>query len=164
MFTFLHPKFRSPLTSIERGARPSLATSLSPGDINAGTENRRISVHRDRDLKVGSVVIDCNDLATMSGFWQEALRYVPREPPEDAWVVLRDPDGQNVNVSLQVVPEERVGKNRLHLDLYTTDQMGEVERLLALGATRFSRIMRPEEDFIVLEDPEGNLFCVIDKR
>jgi glyoxalase superfamily protein len=121
-------------------------------------------VHRDRDLRVGSVVIDCNDLATMSRFWQEALRYVPREPPEDGWVVLRDPDGRNVNVSLQVVPEERVGKNRLHLDLYTTDQMGEVERLLALGATRFSRITRPEEDFIVLEDPEGNLFCVIDKR
>jgi hypothetical protein len=164
MFTLLHPKFPSPPTSIERGARPSPATSLSPGDINAGSENRRICVHRDRDLRVGSVVIDCNDLATMSRFWQEALRYVPREPPEDGWVVLRDPDGRNVNVSLQVVPEERVGKNRLHLDLYTTDQMGEVERLLALGATRFSRITRPEEDFIVLEDPEGNLFCVIDKR
>jgi hypothetical protein len=97
------------------------------------------------------------------GFWQEALRYVPREPPEDDWVVLRDPDGQDVNVSLQVVPEKRVGKNRLHLDLYTTDQMGEVERLLALGATRSSPTTRPEEDFIVLEDPEGNLFCVIDK-
>jgi hypothetical protein len=161
MFTFLHPKFPSPLTSIERGARPSPCFIIIPRDINAGSENRRISVHRDRDLRVGSVVIDCNDLATMSGFWQEALRYVPREPPEDGWVVLRDPDGQNVNVSLQVVPEERVGKNRLHLDLYTTDQMGEVERLLALG---FSRITRPEEDFIVSEDPEGNLFCVIDKR
>jgi hypothetical protein len=120
-------------------------------------------VQRDRDLRVGSIVIDCNDLATMLGFWQEALRYVPREPPEEDWVVLRDPDGQDVNVSLQVVPEKRVGKNRIHLDLYTTDQMGEVERLLALGATRSSRTTRPEEDFIVLEDPEGNLFCVIDK-
>jgi hypothetical protein len=120
-------------------------------------------VQRDRNLRVGSIVIDCNDLATMLGFWQEVLRYVPREPPEDDWVVLRDPDGQDVNVSLQVVPEKRVGKNRLHLDLYTTDQMGEVERLLALGATRSSPTTRPEEDFIVLEDPEGNLFCVIDK-
>jgi hypothetical protein len=115
------------------------------------------------DLRVGSVVIDCNDFATMSRFWQEALRYVPRDPPEDDWVVLGDPEGRGVNMSLQVVPERRSGKNRLHLDLYTTDQAGEVERLLALGATRFPRAPGPDEDFIVLEDPEGNLFCVIDK-
>jgi hypothetical protein len=114
-------------------------------------------------LRVGSVVIDCNDFATMSRFWQQALRYVPRDPPEDDWVVLRDPEGQGVNVSLQVVPEGRSGKNRLHFDLYTTDQAGEVERLLALGATRFARTPGPDEDFIVLEDPEGNLFCVVDK-
>jgi hypothetical protein len=137
MFTFLHPKCSVAAHEHRGGARPSLTTSLLPGDINAGSENRRISVHRDRDLRVGSVVIDCNDLVTMLGFWQEALRYVPREPPEDDWVVLRDPKGQDVNVSLQVVPEKRVGKNRLHLDLYATDQMGEVERLLALGATPF---------------------------
>jgi hypothetical protein len=109
------------------------------------------------------VVIDCNDFAAMLRFWQEALRYVPRELPEDDWVVLRDPEGRDVNVSLQVVPERRSGKNRLHLDLYTTDQAGEVERLLALGATRFPRAPGPDEDFIVLEDPEGNLFCVINK-
>jgi hypothetical protein len=115
------------------------------------------------DLRVGSVVIDCNDFATMLRFWQEALRYEPREPPEEDWVVLKDPEGRNVNVSLQVVPERRVGKNRLHLDLYTTDQAGEIDRLLALGATRFRRTHEPDEDFVVLEDPEGNLFCVIDK-
>lgn len=109
------------------------------------------------------MVIDCNDFAAMLRFWQEALRYVPRELPEDDWVVLRDPEGRDVNVSLQVVPERRSGKNRLHLDLYTTDQAGEVERLLALGATRFPRAPGPDEDFIVLEDPEGNLFCVINK-
>jgi hypothetical protein len=120
-------------------------------------------VVRGRDLKVGSVVIDCNDIASMLRFWQEALRYVPKDPPEDDWAVLRDPEGKGVNVSLQVVPERRSGKNRLHLDLYTTDQAGEVERLLALGATRFPRTPEADEDFIVLEDPEGNVFCVIDK-
>lgn len=115
------------------------------------------------DLRVGSVVIDCNDFPTMSRFWQEALRYVQREEPEDDWVVLKDPGGHNVQVSIQVVPEPRVGKNRLHFDLYTSDQAGEVERLLALGATRFPRTPEAGEDFVVLEDPEGNLFCVIDK-
>ena len=113
-------------------------------------------------MKVGSVVIDCNDFDRMMTFWREALGYVPREAPEDGWVVLRDPDGRNVNVSLQRVPEERSGKNRLHFDLYTNDQEGEVERLLGIGATRHPRTPEADEDFTVLEDPEGNLFCVVD--
>jgi catechol 2,3-dioxygenase-like lactoylglutathione lyase family enzyme len=113
-------------------------------------------------VKIGSVVIDCNDFERMSAFWREALHYVPREPAEDGWVVLRDPQGGNVNVSLQLVPERRVGKNPLHLDLYTDDQDGEVRRLLALGATRHPRDPGPDDDFVVLEDPEGNLFCVVD--
>jgi hypothetical protein len=54
-----------------------------------------------------------------------------------------------------------VGKNRLHLDLYAADQAGEVQRLLGLGATIHPRTPEPDEDFIVLADPEGNLFCVI---
>lgn len=113
-------------------------------------------------MKIGSVVIDCNDFGTMSAFWAEALHYVAREPAEDDWVILRDPEGNGVNVSLQKVPEEASEKNRLHFDLYTTDQAGEVERLLGIGATRHPREPEPEEDFIVLADPEGNLFCVID--
>ncbi|MGH2787463.1 MAG: VOC family protein [Actinomycetota bacterium] len=114
-------------------------------------------------LRIGSVVIDCNDFERMAAFWQEALQYVPREPADDDWVVLKDPRGPNVNVSLQQVPEKRSGKNRLHFDLYTDDQAGEVERLSEIGATRHPRTPEPDEDFIVLEDPEGNLFCVIDK-
>ena len=114
-------------------------------------------------MKVGSVVIDCSDFETMSAFWAAALGYVPREEPNVDWIVLCDPAGQGVNVSLQQVPERRAGKNRLHLDLYTDDQKGEVERLLALGARLHRRRPEPEEDFVVLEDPEGNLFCVIDK-
>jgi catechol 2,3-dioxygenase-like lactoylglutathione lyase family enzyme len=113
-------------------------------------------------MNVGSVVIDCNDLDRMRTFWQEALHYVTRGPLEDDWVILRDPEGTRVNVALQVVPEHRLGKNRLHLDLYTDDQEGEVKRLLGLGATRHPRVPEPGEDFVVLEDPEGNLFCVVD--
>jgi hypothetical protein len=113
-------------------------------------------------IRVGSVVVDCNDFDAMMAFWQQALHYVHRDPLEPGWVVLRDPDGGNVNVSLQQVPEKRVGKNRLHFDLYTADQAGEVERLLGLGATRHPRTPEPGEDFVVLADPEGNLFCVID--
>jgi catechol 2,3-dioxygenase-like lactoylglutathione lyase family enzyme len=113
-------------------------------------------------IRVGSVVVDCNDLPPMLRFWREALHYEPKYPPEDDWVLLRDPSGGGVNVSLQVVPEPRAGKNRLHLDLYADDQSAEVERLVELGARRFPRTPEPDEDFVVLEDPEGNLFCVID--
>lgn len=114
-------------------------------------------------MHVGSVVIDCNDLARMLAFWQAALGYVPREAPDEDFAVLRDPAGRRVNVSLQVVPEPRVGKNRLHLDLYTDDSDAEVRRLLALGATRHPRIPEPGDDFVLLQDPEGNVFCVVDK-
>jgi catechol 2,3-dioxygenase-like lactoylglutathione lyase family enzyme len=114
-------------------------------------------------VRVGSVVIDCNDFGRMFAFWRDALGYVPRDEPEDDWVVLRDPSGSSVNVSLQVVPEPRVGKNRLHLDLYTEDRDSEIERLRGLGATIHPRTPEPDEDFVVLVDPEGNLFCVIQK-
>jgi hypothetical protein len=116
-----------------------------------------------RLVYVGSVVIDCNDFSRMLAFWQEALRYEPKYPPkENDWALLRDPHSRRVNVSLQCVPEKRIGKNRLHLDLYSEDPDAEVERLLKLGAKRFERVPEPDEDFVVLEDPEGNLFCVVD--
>jgi hypothetical protein len=115
-------------------------------------------------MYVGSVVIDCNDFAAMYAFWSAALGYVPRDPPEPGWAVLEDPEHLRVNVSLQQVPEARIGKNRLHLDLYTEDQEGELRRLLELGATRYPRMPGPADDFVTLQDPEGNLFDVIDKR
>ena len=49
----------------------------------------------------------------------------------------------------------------MHLDLYTTDQAGEVERLVEIGATRYPREYSPEDDFIVLENTDGNRFCVV---
>jgi catechol 2,3-dioxygenase-like lactoylglutathione lyase family enzyme len=114
-------------------------------------------------MHVGSVVIDCNDFPRMLAFWRDALRYVPRDPPEEGWAVLRDPQQTHVNVSLQTVPEKRVGKNRLHLDLYTDSQDEEVRRMLELGATLHPRTREPGEDFVSLEDPEGNVFDVIDR-
>lgn len=114
--------------------------------------------------RVGSVVIDCNDLPRMRGFWEAALGYGPRDdPPGEDFVVLSDPAGVRVNVSLQLVPEPRAGKNRLHLDLYTADRDAEVARLLSLGATRHPRRPEPGEDFVLLQDPEGNVFCVVHK-
>lgn len=79
-------------------------------------------------------------------------------------VVLRDPQGKGPNLSLNRVPEKRSGKrSRLHLDLYTDDGQREVERLIGAGATRYPWRYKPGTDFVVLEDPDGNLFCVVEK-
>ena len=51
----------------------------------------------------------------------------------------------------------------MHLDLYANDRDVEVERLVSLGATRYPWRYRPQADFIVLADPAGNLFCVVQK-
>ena len=113
-------------------------------------------------MKIGSIVIRCYEFDRMLTFWQAALHYVPREPPKGGWVVLRDPEGSGPNISLDQAPERRSGKRSwLHLDLYTNDREGEVERLVRLGATRYPWRYRPNADFVVLEDPDGNLFCVV---
>jgi hypothetical protein len=99
----------------------------------------------------------------MLAFWQEALHYVPTRPAKDGWVILRDPEGRGPNVSLEQTPEKRTGKrNRFHFDLYTTAQQGEVERLVKIGATRYPWRYKPGDDFVVLEDPDSNLFCVVE--
>ena len=113
-------------------------------------------------MKIGSVVIHCYEFDKMLAFWQEALQYIRREPSDGAWVVLRDPEGKGPNISLQRVLERRSGKrSRLHLDLYTNDRAGEVKRLVSIGATPYPWRYRPGADFVVLEDPDGNLFCVV---
>jgi catechol 2,3-dioxygenase-like lactoylglutathione lyase family enzyme len=114
-------------------------------------------------IRVGSIVIRCRHFEEMLAFWQSALGYVPREPPDHGWVVLTDPTGRGPNISLDKVeqPPPLGDTSRVHLDFYTDDAEGEVERLLKLGATRYEHDARPEDDFVVLVDPDGNRFCVV---
>ncbi|MFY9716950.1 MAG: VOC family protein [Thermoplasmata archaeon] len=112
---------------------------------------------------VGSVVVDCSDLPRMIAFWQEALHYVPRDPPEEDGVVLKDPTGQGPNLSLNRTSEAPLADYRLHLDLYSSDPAAEVRRLVQLGAT-LKRAADGDHDFVTLADPDGNLFDVIDKK
>ena len=112
-------------------------------------------------MRIGSIVIDCYEFDRMFAFWQEALHYVPREPVKDGWVVLRDPDEKNPNVSLNQVSRKQGVRNRLHLDLYTDNREVEVMRLLRIGAARHRQAYARDDDFCVLEDPDGNLFCAV---
>jgi predicted enzyme related to lactoylglutathione lyase len=113
-------------------------------------------------VRVGSIVIDVDDFDNMMTFWREALGYRAGRlvDPEDPFMILKDPAGRGPNVSIDGMKPER---GRIHMDLYTDDQEGEVRRLIRLGAKQY-RPRDPGEDFIVLEDPEGNLFCVVDTK
>ncbi len=107
-------------------------------------------------IRLGSVVINCADLERMTAFWSAALDLDPA-PGDEGFRVLRGP---RVNVSLQVARTPVSGRDQMHFDLYTDDQAGEVRRLVGLGATFVRHHEDPDDDYVVLTDPEGNAFCV----
>ena len=91
------------------------------------------------------------------------MDYVPRRPPDEDFVVLEPRDGHGPNVSLDRVPAKVQVPPRIHLDLYSDQQTRDVERLLGLGASRVEWSKRPADaDYVILADPEGNRFCVVD--
>lgn len=116
-------------------------------------------------LRVGSIVIRVDDVARETAFWTAALDYVARPEPDDDFQLLRPRDGIGPNVSLDRVRGPERVPPRIHLDLYADDQAAEIERLVALGATRVHWDKRPADaDYEILADPEGNRFCVVDAR
>ena len=114
-------------------------------------------------MKIGSIVIHCFEFDKMVDFWGKALNYSLREPKTDDWAVLTDPEKKGPNLSFQKREKRRDRRNWIHLDLYTWDQKSEVERLLKLGAQKYPWRYKGNEDYVVLEDPDGNLFCVVQK-
>jgi catechol 2,3-dioxygenase-like lactoylglutathione lyase family enzyme len=117
-------------------------------------------------IRVGSIVIRVDDLERQVAFWSAALDYVPRgreAGDDDTFALLRPRDGVGPNVSLDRVHAPVQVPPRIHLDLYAKDQAAEVRRLIALGATEVHWDKRPPDaDYVILADPEGNRFCVVD--
>jgi catechol 2,3-dioxygenase-like lactoylglutathione lyase family enzyme len=114
-------------------------------------------------IRVGSIVIRVDDLARQTAFWTAALDYVPRDALADDFTLLRPRDGVGPNVSLDRVRSEVHVPPRIHLDLYSDDQAADIKRLIALDATEVHWDKRPPDaDYVILADPEGNRFCVVD--
>ena len=109
------------------------------------------------------LVIDCSDLGRAADFWAEVLGYVREGPAVGTYQGLIPADGQGVEVLLQRVPEEKREKNRLHLDLRTSDLESEVRRVMGIGARLLTG--EPVREFgwrwHILADPDGNEFCVL---
>jgi catechol 2,3-dioxygenase-like lactoylglutathione lyase family enzyme len=116
------------------------------------------------DLHLATVVVNVQDMRRAVDFWCAALGYRQREAEMDPrFVMLVHPDGRHLPVSLQLADASPREPVPLHLDLYTNEQARHVERLVALGATRVDEWPYPADaDFVVLRDPDGNEFCVID--
>jgi len=96
-------------------------------------------------------------------FWMAALDYVPRHEPEDDWVILDPAKGSRASLALSRTRAPVQIPPRIHLDLYASDQVAEIGRLLGLGARTIEWDRYPPgADYVVLEDTEGNRFCVVD--
>ncbi len=133
------------------------------------------------------IAINCADPHSQADFWADALGYtVDRDPDEVREVIAaghatlddttehkgvlvwrtgaacNDPTGRLPRLYFQLVPEAKVGMNRLHLDLHFPpgQRDAEVERLKGLGATHLYDGRQGSHTWITMADPEGNEFCV----
>jgi hypothetical protein len=126
---------------------------------------------------IGDIVFDCRHPASLARFWARVLdgyavapydeaelarlREQGIDDPEDDPTVLVESAWSPVRLWFQRVPEPKVVKNRVHLDLRCADGEADAEarRLAALGATLADD--QPHPDLLVLHDPEGNELCLL---
>jgi hypothetical protein len=113
-------------------------------------------------LEWEQTIVEARDPGALGSWWREALGWVVvnQEPDE---FEIRPAADRLPGLLFVLVPEQKTIKNRLHLDFRPDDRDAEVERLLALGATR-ADIGQGEQTWLVLRDPEGNEFCVLGSR
>jgi Glyoxalase-like domain len=106
--------------------------------------------------------VDARDPSALGQWWREALGWVVINDDSDEFEI-RPAEDRLPGLLFVSVPEEKTTKNRLHLDFRPDDRDAEVQRLLALGATR-ADVGQGEQSWVVLADPEGNEFCVLGSR
>lgn len=112
--------------------------------------------------RVENVTMDCHDEQRMAAFWGAALGYhVTVHQPGD-WLALTPDDPTHPRLSFEVVPERKIIKNRVHLDLVPAAGVLDdgIARLEALGARRIRYVENgPDAAHWIMVDPEGNEFC-----
>jgi predicted enzyme related to lactoylglutathione lyase len=111
-----------------------------------------------------ALCFDANDPARLARFWAEALHW-EIDDESDEVIGLVPTDGTSFRIEFGPVPEPKVGKNRIHLDLTSTsleDQQATVARLIELGGRHIDVGQAPDDQHVVLADPEGNELCIIE--
>lgn len=114
-------------------------------------------------LRIGSLVWGVRDVPQAVRFWSQALDYKPLREPSEDWAILVPVEGSGQQLAITIVSSDARDHQRHHLDLYATDREAEIERLLKLGATRVDWRYPAHSDYVVLADPDGNTFCVVQK-
>lgn len=113
-------------------------------------------------LEWEQTTIDARDPGNLGNWWREALGWIVVDDDPDVFEIRPTRDRLPGLLFVRVA-ERKTIKNRLHLDFRPDDRDAEVERLLALGATR-ADVGQGERSWVVLADPEGNEFCVLAPR
>jgi predicted enzyme related to lactoylglutathione lyase len=111
-------------------------------------------------LRLYHIVIDAHDPSALARFWAAVLGHDILDEDDEVAIVGAD-DRSYPGLCFLAVPDTKVTKNRLHIDLDPDDHDAEVERLLGLGAVRVDVGQAPDVTWEVLADPEGNEFCVL---
>ena len=119
-------------------------------------------------LSLQCITVDAHNPKILAEFWAEVLGWTVGEDGDDIgwWIEreLNDPDKTGFpDILFLRVPDSKVVKNRLHLDLRPDDQEAEVARLEKLGAKKIDigQSTDPDTTWVVMADPEGNEFCVL---
>ena len=122
-------------------------------------------------LKIQCLTVDAHDPRTLAEFWAEVLGWTVSEDGDDSgWWIEREIGDPNKSgfpdILFLKVPDSKVVKNRLHLDLRPDDQDAEVARLEKIGAKKIEigQSKDPGATWVVMADPEGNEFCILRKR
>lgn len=111
-------------------------------------------------LTVEMVTFDCSDPARLARWWAEQFGGTTQELLADEFTAVTLPEG--LKLGFQQVPDPTPGKNRVHLDFSAADVDAEVSRLTAAGASEAGRHKFGDNfRWVVLADPEGNVFCVV---
>ena len=121
-------------------------------------------------IRLGTIVLGAEHVDRAVSFWSEVLGYDPVTFPdsdnENDFTILVPPSKVGTRVALQQAETPVQEHPRVHLDLVVDsaeEQASEIDRLVALGASRVDWDSYPDDpDFVVLADTEGNRFCVVD--
>ena len=113
-------------------------------------------------VRLHHIVIDAHDLPKLARFWTQALGWQVLSEREREIVIGTD-ENAPVGICFMPVTDQKIVKNRVHLDITTEaqDRDQEIDRLLGLGAQRVDVGQTGKESWTVLADPEGNEFCVL---
>lgn len=109
--------------------------------------------------RIGNITIDCDDPLAVSSFWSAALERPVQDGASEFFAAIPG-ESPTPNMFFIKVPEGKGGKNRVHLDLDADDRETEVKRLVELGASQVAEKDEWGTRWTVMEDVEGNEFCV----